>query len=112
MTLIILNILVWLGPFFISLRKGLVNTLHPQFVTPMFMIYFILNSYVQEQTNWMQEGNRAITVGVVKLLPELDPISFSFKSAYIISLLAGIFFHLVRVKLIKIFKKITNKQIK
>ncbi|MDA9880672.1 hypothetical protein N9C97_04330 [Candidatus Pelagibacter sp.] len=94
MTLIILNILVWLGPFFISLRKGTINTLHPQFITPMFMIYFILNSYVQEQTNWMQEGNRAITVGVVKLLPPLDPISFSFESAYIISLLAGIFFHL------------------
>ena len=94
MTLIILNILVWLGPFFISLRKGKINTFHPQFIMPMFMIYFILNSYVQEQTNWMQEGNRAITVGVVKLLPQLDPISFSFESAYIISLLAGIFFHL------------------
>jgi len=94
MTLVILNILVWLGPFFLSLRKGNVNTLHPQFIVPFFMVYFIINSYIQDQTNWMAEGQRAIIVGVVQLLPGLNPINFSFKKALVICLFSGIFFHL------------------
>ena len=94
MTLIILNILIWLGPLLFSLRSGRLNTLHPQFILPIFMIYFILNSHIQDQTNWMDEGNRAIIIGIVKLLPGLDPINFSFKKALIVSLLSGIFFHL------------------
>lgn len=94
MTLIILNILVWLGPFFLSLRKGTVHTLHPQFMMPIFIIYFILNSYIQDQTNWMNEGSRAIIVGVVQLLPGLDPESFSFDKALVICAFSGFFFHL------------------
>lgn len=94
MTLIILNILVWLGPFFISLRKGTINTLHPQFILPIFIIYFILNSYIQDQTNWMAEGERGIIVGIVKLLPGLETLTFSFEYALFITLLSGIFFHL------------------
>lgn len=94
MTLIILNILVWLGPFFLSLRKGTIHTLHPQFMMPVFIIYFILNSYIQDQTNWMNEGSRAIIVGIVQLLPGLDPLDFSFDKALIICALSGVFFHL------------------
>lgn len=94
MTLIILNILVWLGPLFLSLRKGTVHTLHPQFMMPIFIIYFILNSYIQDQTNWMDEGSRGIIVGVVKLLPGLDPESFSFDKALVICAFSGFFFHL------------------
>ena len=94
MTLIILNILIWLGPFFLSLRKGTIHTLHPQFMMPIFIIYFILNSYIQDQTNWMNEGTRAIIVGIVQLLPGLDPESFSFDKALLICALSGIFFHI------------------
>ena len=89
MTLIILNILIWLGPLLFSLRSGRLNTLHPQFILPIFMIFFILNSHIQDQTNWMDEGNRAIIIGIVKLLPGLDPINFSFEKALIVSLLSG-----------------------
>ena len=94
MTFVILNILVWLGPFFLSLRKGKIHTLHPQFMMPIFMIYFILNSYFQDQTNWMDEGSRAIIVGIVKLLPGLNAINFSFDKSLLICALSGIFFHL------------------
>jgi hypothetical protein len=94
MTFVILNILVWLGPFFLSLRKGKIHTLHPQFMMPIFMIYFILNSYIQDQTNWMDEGSRAIIVGIVKLLPGLNAINFSFDKSLLICALSGIFFHL------------------
>jgi hypothetical protein len=94
MTLVILNILIWLGPFFLSLRKGTIHTLHPQFMMPIFIIYFILNSYIQDQTNWMNEGTRAIIVGILELLPELDSKNFSFDKALLICALSGIFFHL------------------
>lgn len=94
MFLIILNILVWLGPFLISLKKGVINSLHPQFILPVFMVYFILNSYVQDLTNWMNEGERGIIVGVVKLISELDSKSFSFDYSLILLSVAGVFFHI------------------
>ena len=94
MTLIILNVLVWLGPFLLSLRKGTIHTLHPQFILPIYIIYFIINTHIQDVTNWMQEGDRAIIIGIVKLLPGLDSISFSFDEALVLCALSGIFFHL------------------
>ena len=35
-----------------------------------------------------------IFVGIVQLLPELDPVNFSFDRALLICALSGIFFHL------------------
>jgi len=83
-----------MGPFLFSLRKGKINTLHPQFIIPFYMVYFILNSFIQDSTNWMNEGNRAIIVGLVKLLPELSVYNFSFEKTLFISLISGIFFHI------------------
>lgn len=94
MLLIIINVIVWLGPFIISLKRGVINSLHPQFILPIFMVYFILNSYFQDLTNWMNEGERGIIIGVVKLISGLDAESFSFDYSLILSALAGIFFHL------------------
>jgi hypothetical protein len=43
----------WLGPFFISLKSGRVNVLHPQFITPFWISYFVLNTMVQTWSSWM-----------------------------------------------------------
>ena len=43
----------WLGPFFISLKTGRVNVLHPQFITPFWISYFVLNTMIQTWFSWM-----------------------------------------------------------
>jgi hypothetical protein len=51
--LVIINILFWLGPLLKSIRKGIFNPLHPQFITPFWIIYFILNTMIQNWYPWM-----------------------------------------------------------
>ena len=46
----------------ISLRNGKINTLHPQFILPFYMVYFILNSAIQDSTNWMNESEKGIII--------------------------------------------------
>ena len=48
-----LVIIFWLGPFFISLKSGRINALHPQFITPCWISYFVLNTMVQTWFSWM-----------------------------------------------------------
>ena len=43
----------WLGPFFISLKSGRTNVLHPQFITPFWISYFVLNTMIQTWFSWM-----------------------------------------------------------
>jgi hypothetical protein len=51
--LVLVNVLLWLGPFLKSVRKGILNTLHPQFITPLWIVYFILNTMIQNWYPWM-----------------------------------------------------------
>jgi len=64
--LLILNIVVWLGPIISSIRKGIFHPLHPQFMTPIFMIYFIINALLQKWLVWML-GTR---IGMLKTTHE------------------------------------------
>jgi len=105
LSLIILNILVWLGPFLLSLRKGYINTLHPQFILPFFMIYFILNSYIQYMTNWMGDSDVGIVIGKLYLLNGLDLYNFSFDKTLAVCVISGIFFHLG----VRLFNNSINK---
>ena len=58
--LVIMVILLWLGPFLISLKSGRVNALHPQFITPLWITYFVLNSMIQVWFSWMGETEYGI----------------------------------------------------
>ena len=51
--LVLVIILLWLGPFLISLRSGRVHALHPQFITPIWIVYFVLNTMIQVWYPWM-----------------------------------------------------------
>lgn len=51
--LVLVNVLLWLGPFLKSVKKGILNTLHPQFITPLWIVYFILNTMIQNWYPWM-----------------------------------------------------------
>jgi len=50
--LVIANILLWLGPLLKSLKNDILNLLHPQFITPLCIVYFILNSMTQKWFHW------------------------------------------------------------
>jgi len=65
--LVFINIFLWLGPIFNSLRKGIFNPLHPQFMTPIFITYFIINVMLQKWFLWMMLGLR---VGMLKTTHE------------------------------------------
>lgn len=43
----------WLGPFIVSLKSGRFNSLHPQFITPFWISYFVLNTMIQTWFSWM-----------------------------------------------------------
>ena len=60
--LTILIIVCWMGPFLMSIRRGRANVLHPQFMTPMWVTYFVLNSMIQVWFSWMGET----TYGILK----------------------------------------------
>jgi len=51
--LLLVNIFLWLGPIFNAIRKGIFLPLHPQFMTPLFIIYFIINALIQKWLVWM-----------------------------------------------------------
>ena len=51
--LVVMIVLLWLGPFLISLRSGRVHALHPQFITPVWIVYFVLNTMIQVWFSWM-----------------------------------------------------------
>lgn len=51
--LTILIVIFWLGPFFKSISSGRVNALHPQFITPFWISYFVLNTMIQTWLSWM-----------------------------------------------------------
>jgi len=53
MLLTVVVVAFWLGPFFKSLSSGKVNTLHPQFITPFWISYFVLNTMIQTWLSWM-----------------------------------------------------------
>jgi hypothetical protein len=58
--LVFINVLLWLGPLLRSVRKGILNTLHPQFITPLWIVYLILNAMIQNWYSWMGGTEHAI----------------------------------------------------
>ena len=53
MVLVFVLILFWFGPFLLSLKNRTINVLHPQFITPLWMTYFVLNTMIQVWYPWM-----------------------------------------------------------
>ncbi len=50
--LVVANILLWLGPLLKALKTNILNPLHPQFSTPLWVVYFILNTMTQKWFQW------------------------------------------------------------
>jgi hypothetical protein len=58
--LVFVNIFFWLRPLLKSIKNGIFNTLHPQFITPLWIVYFIINAVVQNWYPWMGETEHGI----------------------------------------------------
>ncbi len=96
-------VVVWLGPFLLSLKHRVFNFLHPQTLIPIWITYFVLNALVEKWTPWMVEQEPGIIRTTSHLLPEFPNL---FILPLVVVLVSGVFFHLgIRVLSPSVYSK-------
>ena len=80
-----------MGPSLLALKRGAFNALHPQFFTPLWVAYFVINVMVQKWYPWMGGTRQGI-------LRTTDRVLVSTEEYFILPLLvvalSAPFFHL------------------